>query len=269
MKIIFLNNRNFKDLNPLQLGYEECKPLKRSAHDGYPRCFTTIHYVFSGKGKLFKNGKEYEIGAGNLFIIMESEAASYIADKDDPWSYAWILFDGERSGDFARLPTVLPYPPDIFHEMLAIEHSDMTKESLATALLFRLHADIKQKDRLIDEYVSKIINIINANYMYDMTVEKIAGEMNLNRHYISSVFKKETGKSIQEYLIFVRMSAAKKYLELGKGVTETAMLCGYTDSSTFSKMFKKYCEFPPSKYKEKHDYYTIENIRRKSIIIDI
>lgn len=269
MKIIFINNRRYKDLNPIKLGYQECKPLYRCDPTEYPRPYTTIHYVFSGKGKLWKDGKEYMIEAGNMFIIGCGEKASYISDNEDPWVYCWVGFDGERCGDFSKFPTVMPHSSDIFREMLALENTDLIKESMLASLIFRLHAEIKLRDRQIDEYVSRVLSIINDNYNTNMTVEQIASTLKLNRHYISSVFKKETGRSIQEYLLFVRMTEAQKLLELGKSVTETAMLSGYTDSSTFSKIFKKHCGYSPSVWKENHDFYLSEDKKKKSIILDI
>ncbi len=264
MKIVFVTDRQFRDLNPVALGHEACVPGKFVSN--YPRRYTVIHYVHKGKG-ILKNGKRsYHIKAGEAFIIMEGETVSYTADKKDPWEYTWVCFNGELSMNFSELPVVFPHSADIFNEMLSIEHAAFAKESYLAGLLFKLHSEIEVNDRQATEYVKKIINIINQNYMYDLRVEKIADEMNLNRHYISSLFKKETGKSILEYLIFVRLGEAKRYLAEGKGVTETAGLVGYTDSSTFSKIFKKYCGVPPIKYRKTAEYYASEHKRRRSMI---
>ncbi len=266
MKIIFINNRQYKDLNPLGIGFEKCKSGKLVSN--YPRDHTVIHYVYSGCGILKKGNKTYKISAGQCFIILEGEKATYEADEKDPWVYSWVCFNGERSSDFSRLPVVFEHSGEPFDKMIAVVDMNINKESYIASILFSLHSEIEINENQSVYYVKKIINIINVNYMYDLRVEKIAEEMNLNRHYISSLFKRETGKSIIEYIIFVRMSEAKKYLMEGRGVTETAGLVGYTDSSTFSKMFKKYCEVSPIKYRKYRGFYDSEGKRIKSIEID-
>ena len=52
-------------------------------------------------------------------------------------------------------------------------------------------------------------------------------------------FQSKTGKTIQEYLIEVRLKQACEYLRQGFSANHTASLCGYEDVSNFSRMFKK------------------------------
>ncbi len=247
MKLIFLSDRQFKDLNPISLGYEECKPLKGCTD--YPRDCVSLHYVYSGHGTLRVEDKAYNVGAGEAFIINEGERAAYFADGKDPWVYSWICFEGERCDAFRRLPSVFPHSPEIFREMLSVENTANNREAILASLLFMLYSEIQTDDRMTTEYIRKIMNIIGQNYMYDLRVERIAEELNLNRQYISALFKRETGKSILEYLIYVRMKEARRHLSDGRSVTETAGLVGYTESSNFSKMFKKHVGVSPIKYR--------------------
>ena len=86
--------------------------------------------------------------------------------------------------------------------------------------------------------------------MHNITVEGIADEMNLNRRYLSRIFKKETGKTIQEYLIDIRLDEAKTLLSEGNSVSNAARLSGYVDECNFSKMFKKKVGISPGKWRE-------------------
>ena len=70
-------------------------------------------------------------------------------------------------------------------------------------------------------------------------MEEIARQMNLDRRHLSRLFRRETGRSLQAFLISVRMEEADRYLRQGIPVGETARLCGYADVFNFSKMFKK------------------------------
>ena len=80
-------------------------------------------------------------------------------------------------------------------------------------------------------------------------MEEISEKMNLDRRYLSRLFKEKTGQTIQEYLISVRMEAAKKQLARGASVAEAAQLCGYDDACNFSKMFKRLFGISPGKWK--------------------
>jgi len=243
-----LLNRHFSDLNPLHYGFEDCAP----GHSFGPtiRKHTLIHYVTQGTGTVSKGGKSYQVNAGEAFIILPDEVVTYTADAQNPWVYQWIGFDGEMSKKFAELPTVIPFPPGIIDEMIALRDSSV-REYLVAGLLFRMYAEIfySAGKKVNNHYVRRVKDHINMLYMYPLRVEEIAKKMNLDRRYLSRIFKERTGQSIQEYLISVRMEEARQRLSEGFSVDETAHLCGYEDAGNFSKMFKRRFGISPAYWK--------------------
>lgn len=98
--------------------------------------------------------------------------------------------------------------------------------------------------------VNTIVSYINQNYMEDISLENISKNMYLSPVYISKVFKDETGESPINYLIKTRLDRAKDLLEQGNmTIKEIAKSVGYNDAYHFSKLFKKYYGYPPSKHK--------------------
>ncbi|AUS96211.1 hypothetical protein CDQ84_12020 [Clostridium thermosuccinogenes] len=96
--------------------------------------------------------------------------------------------------------------------------------------------------------VNTIISYINDRYMEEISLEKISQNTYLSPVYISKIFKDETGDSPINYLIKVRLSKAKELLEEGKvSIKTAAKSVGYHDAYYFSKLFKKYYGYPPSK----------------------
>jgi AraC-like DNA-binding protein len=85
--------------------------------------------------------------------------------------------------------------------------------------------------------------------MRSIRIEDIAKQLNLDRRYLTRLFKEKTGQSIQEYLIQVRLEEAVQCLQNGYSVSDTAILCGYEDVSNFSKMFKKRYGISPAQMK--------------------
>ena len=248
MRESFLVNRHLKELNPLQFGQEDCPP----GHSFGPaiRKYTLIHYVRAGKGTFYKGGKAYPVSAGEAFIILPGEVTTYTADEREPWKYRWIGFDGELSEKFAELPPVVSVSDscfDTFDQVLS--HTGGVEYYLA-GQLFHLLAELLQGAKHRNHYVRRVQDYIKISYMREIRVEQIAESLNVDRRYLSRIFKEKTGKTIQEYLISVRMEEACRLLSEGYRVNEAALLCGYPDVCNFSKMFKRTYSVSPAYYKK-------------------
>lgn len=243
-KNLFLTNRHLQDLNPLDAGEEVCK--KGKSFGPRARKYTLIHYVVSGKGTFYARGEAYPVEAGQAFLILPDEVTTYTADLTDPWHYCWIGFDGRLSGQFSALQPVFTVPKDLFLPVLRADSGDPAPEYRLTAMLFRLYdhlfSDIKNANR----HVHRVENYIRSNYMMPIRVEEIAALLNFNRRYLGRLFKEHTGRTIQQFLIDVRLEAAFRHLQQGCSVAEAARLCGYEDVSNFSKMFKRRYGHPPA-----------------------
>ncbi|MBR5451379.1 MAG: AraC family transcriptional regulator [Clostridia bacterium] len=247
MTEILLVNRKFLDLNPLITGFEECKPSHAWAG---VRNYTLIHYVVSGEGTFIKKGEQFKVTAGKAFIINPNEMVKYEASKDNPWVYRWIGFDGGLSGDFAKLPPVIEIPEEALGVFGYAEDDGIAPEYRIASDLFKLYAAIFEPKRSSRHYVRRIKDYINAMYMEEIRVEKIAEQMGLDRRYLSRLFKEKEGLGISEYIARQRVARAKEFLSDGHSVGETALLCGYSDSFTFSKMFKKQVGISPAEWKK-------------------
>ncbi|MCQ2512437.1 MAG: AraC family transcriptional regulator [Lachnospiraceae bacterium] len=99
--------------------------------------------------------------------------------------------------------------------------------------------------------VYKVIEYIKSNYRRHMSLEDIAASTYLSKTYLSSLFKKETGYSISEYINIVRIERSKSLLmEENMSIIEIANLCGFEDQSYFTKVFKNIVGITPKKYRE-------------------
>ncbi|PHV72083.1 hypothetical protein CS063_00975 [Sporanaerobium hydrogeniformans] len=105
------------------------------------------------------------------------------------------------------------------------------------------------------ELAEAMIHYMNTHYMQDISLEVFSKDMYLSQVYLSKIFKEEVGTSPINYLIHIRLSHAKELLEkTDLPIRMIAAQVGYTDMYHFSKLFKKYYGFPPSKcrYFSKH-----------------
>jgi two-component system response regulator YesN len=98
--------------------------------------------------------------------------------------------------------------------------------------------------------IKKVKQYIALNLGQDLSREKIAEYVCLNKDYLSRFFKKETGLALYDYISQERVKLAKELLTK----TETpiggiAATVGYNNFSHFSQMFKKYTGDSPGDYR--------------------
>ena len=235
---LFLTNRQLRDLNPLIAGEQVCDP----GHSirSTIRKYNLIHYVYRGKGTLHIRGEVYTVLPGQAFLLRPGERASYAADEQDPWHYCWIGFDGSLALGFSELPPVFDLPQAVFADFSQLAQDPSVTEYRLAAKLLQIYALLFSGNTSSNRHVRQVENYIRLSYMHPIRVENIANQLNLDRRYLSRLFKKETGVSIQEYLLTVRLKEADHYLRQGYSVKESAFLAGYEDVSNFSKMYKRH-----------------------------
>ena len=244
---IYLETKDFTDLFPVEFGVEQ----KASGKSEPPRLcdYYTIHYVISGCGIFKKDNKTYKLSKGQCFLLRPGEIYDDIADKESPWKYLWIGFSGKFANDFSKLNDVFTPNAALFSEFNLAFRLDYGVEEFLVSMLFRLYCELLCSNVPTD-FVKKMVSFINVNYMKDISISKIASEFNVNRNYLSRIFKERLGISMQQYLIQKRLYASKKLLKQGYSIYQTSQLVGYNDQFVFSKAFKKHFGYPPSAYKE-------------------
>ncbi len=249
------SSRGYKDLSPVNCGYEVCEPFHTGT--GY-RNYHMIHYIEGGSGTLYSESGTFKVSKGQIFIVKADEAARYVADALDPWTYVWIGFDGALADMLYDLPSPIAETPYTAFSMIrALEDRTDTREEMAAAALFMIFAYLFSGKASHPNYVRRAVDTVNSLYMTPLSVAGIADTLGLDRRYLSRIFKAEMGVSIQEYIINVRMEQAKRLLFDGYNVKDTSELVGYQDQFNFSKMFKKHFGCSPREYTKK-------NIRERS-----
>ncbi len=124
-----------------------------------------------------------------------------------------------------------------------IEQSDQLKN--INRLLQDLTEKLINEIRKVRNYNSKFminqaLNYINYHYMEKISLDDVADEMNVSKHYLSSIFKKETGENMSLYINKLRIEKAKQLLlESDIKIKEVFEKVGYSDQQYFSKVFKK------------------------------
>lgn len=108
----------------------------------------------------------------------------------------------------------------------------------------------RQKDGMGSRPVRMIKEYIGEHYSENITLNDIADIVFLNPAYLSAMFKKETGQTLTQYLIDVRIDKAKEMLRNPeRTIGEIACMVGYQDERHFSKLFSKMTGVKPTEYR--------------------
>ena len=101
--------------------------------------------------------------------------------------------------------------------------------------------------------VYKVIDFIKNNYHRHITLEELSSATYISKTYLSTLFKKETGYSIWEYINDVRVNRAQSLLANSDlSIVEISRMCGFEDQSYFTKVFRKIAGITPKKYRENY-----------------
>ena len=93
---------------------------------------------------------------------------------------------------------------------------------------------------------------VRVGELVNLNIDDIAEHMFLNKSYISRLFKSETGLTISVYINMRRVMMAKNLLLAGENAMDIFYQCGFSDYTTFYRVFKKYTDMSPEQFKKKH-----------------
>lgn len=98
-----------------------------------------------------------------------------------------------------------------------------------------------------------VIRMIHEDFDIDLTLELCASRINYHPHYVSKVFRQETGVNFSEYLMKHRLERAKGWLtNTSMTVTEIAEKLKYTSPTNFIRYFRKIEGITPGQYRERN-----------------
>lgn len=129
--------------------------------------------------------------------------------------------------------------------------------------VYRLHDLLKEQ---IEKFFSRIHNrgenhstvqlireFIADHYQNEtLSIKDISEHVFLSSSYICTLFKNETGQTLNQYLTDFRINEAKKLLADPRyKITDISARVGYSDGNYFGKAFKKLVGMSPSEYRER------------------
>ncbi len=112
--------------------------------------------------------------------------------------------------------------------------------------------DMAGLDRAIsNRHVKRAILYIKENYTKsNLTRGNVATAIGVDAHWLSRLFKRETGMTVGEYITLRRIMKAEILLKTtDHKIKDVAIMVGYEDSYYFSKKFKQLNLITPLEYR--------------------
>ncbi len=104
--------------------------------------------------------------------------------------------------------------------------------------------------------VESLIDYIEKNLNEDLTLDKIADDLNYSKFYIARIFSKKTGTTIYKYIQGRRLTlAALKLVETKKPIIEIAYEAKYNSQQAFTLAFNQLYLCTPQTYRKNAHFY--------------
>lgn len=270
-------NPNLEDLSvPLKInncGYYRVHtgPVIETPHPEGRNDYQLL-YIASGKGYFyFKDSEtETEVTKGNMVLFRPKEPQVYRYYASDKTEVYWVHFTGWKVEEYLEryeLPKdsnvfftgVTPDYPWIYKQIIRelqlqrVNYEDMISLYMHHILL-TINRYIKEGRQTTHNTITDIeraVHYFNENYNKNISIEQYANEHLMSVNWFIHSFKSVMKVPPMQYIVSLRITVAKGYLEnSNKNITEIAQEVGYDNALYFSRLFKKYTGYSPSKYKK-------------------
>ena len=143
---------------------------------------------------------------------------------------------------------------ELINKGLILAGHDISAGGLITTLLEMCFANVEggmeiNLDKMKEQDLIKILFAENPG----ITLEEIAEKLHVTEEYLSTQFRKETGRTFTETIRGYRIERVKELLTATNWkLTKIAELAGYTDPKYMSRVFKEETGMLPLEYRKKN-----------------
>ncbi|MBR2319185.1 MAG: helix-turn-helix domain-containing protein [Clostridia bacterium] len=230
-------------------------------------------YIAAGKGHFYFKGSEKEtvVTKGNMVLFRPNEPQVYYYYATDKTEVYWVHFTGWKVEEYLaryELPQeanvfytgVSPDYPWIYNQML--RELQLQRENYEEMISLYMHhvfltinryiREGRQSKNAIINEVERAAHYFKEQYNTAISIERYAREHMMSVNWFIHSFKKVMKVPPMQYVVSLRIAAAKGYLEsTNKSVAEIAEEVGYENALYFSRIFRKYTGLSPTEYRQR------------------
>lgn len=229
-----------------------------------------VAIVLEGKAELTLGNKSFSVAAGNAALISPYQLHSY---KTNVSSLVFVVvFSGEYIDAFSRPVCGKEADNGVFalseNTLDFIKHGLFTadydggeavaapKPELLTikACLYAFAAEAYEKLSFVDrqrsvELLYDMISFVENNYMLDISLKDMAGELGYDYRYLSRVFNETMGVGFKTFVNQYRCDMVKSLMgSSSHTLSQIALDSGFQSIRSFNRVFKQATGCAPSDF---------------------
>jgi AraC-like DNA-binding protein len=243
-----------------------------------------LYYFVRGRASLECGHNHFEVSTGNIavvnsnelhyleslsdgleFYVIRIEPAFLFSNQVDllqtkylaPLAHNRIAFQNLIENDAQIMDCVTRMIREYYSNQIGFELAVKSSIYQLIVLLLRGYVgkvltknEFEEKARSLKRF-DIVLHVIKNNYAEKISLEELADTVNLSVCHFCRTFKQLTGKTTTDYINSVRLEKATSFLEQKDlSITEIAINCGFDSVNYFSRLFRKYYNTSPTKFRE-------------------
>jgi AraC-like DNA-binding protein len=239
-----------------------------------------VCYLERGRQTYQLDGRVYNLVGGHMFVVPPGALHDTGGGPEDCGILYWLILRIPEPGT-SLLSLGVADTAEVMQRLLAIQRlhfvgrpvlkyiftrlfelydaprdglrSIAIKHQLLGALLEILHCAYNDLSRQLSIDISKAVEKIIGCPGADFPLVDLAKMLDLSLSRFKTKFKSEVGLAPREFILRVKVEAAKRALaDGGLSVTDIAMNFGFSSSQYFATVFKRFSQQTPIEYRTAH-----------------
>jgi len=239
--------------------------------------FHEIYYFVKGDADYLVEGKEYHLTPHSLILLSPHTFHGVRINSSNDYIRCAIHFDASQLLTERRSFLLSSFPGNKKNSPKEVFYENTEKFELET--FFRqLIASQRQPEPLSSQYypiflesllaqislmcsslrptlitssapsvVTDIIHYLNEHLTEPVSLDSLSERFFISKYYMNRAFKKATGTTVMDYLIYKRVVMAKHLILNGHTALDASLLSGFGDYSSFYRSYCKVMGCGPSK----------------------
>lgn len=236
-------------------------------HQTYELCFFS-----KGHRTYMINSDTFDVGPNSIIVIppyiQHSTCGTTSATrtviyftKDFLFEYFSPAFANNLLSELSEPLCILTHPRDNISSLVNnLSHCHSQNQKASAALYFAMILNSiknahrlphKEKEDIKHDIAARAIIYIEKNFSSISSLMEISKALKVSLSYLETIFRKNTGLSLMQYVIKSRLNyGAKQLIETEDPIEKIAIDCGFSSSTHFSNTFKKHMEHSPREYRK-------------------
>ena len=107
----------------------------------------------------------------------------------------------------------------------------------------------------VNSVIQDVLTYINTHYTQPLRITDLARKFGVSESYLSHEFARFTNRSVYDYILYKRVTLARRMMLGTDSLNTIAYQCGFNDYSNFLRSFTRIAGISPSRYRKQLKQY--------------